>query len=356
MTNVQQMRITIDKLVNGGDGMGVCEGKRIFVPFSAPGDILDVEIISDHASFSDACIRKIISPAPCRVHAPCPVFEKCGGCQWQHIDYKTQLYWKRAILEETLERTGKVAKPLVLDTMPSPNQWHYRNRMQLHVDSQGRVGYYRPGTKEIVEFESCLIAEEALNRELAARRQEIGLRTKGIALRTGGQEGFSQVNAAQNLNLKNLLCDFLSGMPHSKVCELYAGSGNLTASIAKIADRVSASEIDGRAARAARERFLREGITNVEFACMPAEKAARLHAAHSDAVVIDPPRGGCARAISEIAKAHPKTVIYISCAPATLARDVELLGNFGYRLLKSLPIDMFPQTFHIESLTLLKRI
>ncbi len=350
------VKLTIEKLVNGGNGMGVCDSKRIFVLYSAPGDILQVEITKDHAGYAEASIKEIVKPASCRVRPPCPVFGKCGGCQWQHIDYKSQLFWKRAILEETLMRTGKVAEPVVLDALPSPMQWHYRNRMQLHVDSQGLVGYYRPGSKEVVEFESCLIADEALNRQLAERRQEIRERTKGIALRTGSEEGFSQVNEAQNENLKKLLCDWLLDVPHSKVCELYAGSGNLTASIAEIADHVVASEIDGRAVRKAAERFAGAGINNVEFACMPAERAAGRHAALSDAVVIDPPRRGCGETIGAIAKAGPKSVLYISCDPATLSRDVKTLCEHGYEHVRTKPVDMFPQTFHIESLTLLKRI
>lgn len=348
------MKLLIEKLINGGNGMGLCEGKRIFVPYSAPGDLLEVEIAADHASFAEAHIKKILKPASCRVKPPCPVFGKCGGCQWQHIDYKSQLHWKRAILEETLKRTGKVTEPVVLDALPSPKQWHYRNRMMLHVDSKGRVGYYRPSSKKVVEFETCLIAEESLNHELAERRDEIRKRNKGIALRTANDEAFSQVNEAQNANLKKLLCDWILDVPHSKVCELYAGSGNFTFAIAEVADHVLASEIDKRSVGMAREKIASEGISNVEFACMPAERAASRHAAFSDVVVIDPPRKGCGEAIDAIAEAGPETVLYISCDPATLSRDVKTLCEYGYRLVRTKPVDMFPQTFHIESLTLLE--
>ncbi|MFH1829707.1 MAG: class I SAM-dependent RNA methyltransferase [Pseudomonadota bacterium] len=350
------MKLIIEKLINGGNGMGVCDGKRIFVPYSAPKDVLEVEISSDHASYQEACIKKIIKPAPCRVKPLCPVFGKCGGCQWQHINYDEQLKWKQAILVETLERVGQISKPIVLETLASPKQWHYRNRMQLHVDSCGRVGYYRPRSKEVVEFESCFIADETLNRELVERRQGISKRSKGIALRTGTEESFSQVNASQNINLRKLLCDWLLDVPHSKVCELYAGSGNFTISIAQIADHVIASEIDKRAVKFAAEKMAGAGISNVNFACMPAEKAVNLHAAHSDVVVIDPPRKGCAEVSTAIAKACPLSILYISCDPATLARDVKTLSEHGYRHVHTKPVDMFPQTFHIESLTLLKHI
>jgi len=349
------MQIHIEKLVHGGNGMGHADGKAVFVPFSAPGDDLDVEITADHKGFSEAEILKVIKPASCRVEPRCPVFGRCGGCQWQHIDYAEQLRWKREILAEALSRVAKLENPNVLEAMPSPKQWHYRNRMMLHVDSRGRVGYYRARSKEVVEFDECFIAEEGLNDEMNRRREEIGKRDRGIALRSSGDESFSQVNSAQNENLKGLLSEWLSEVPHSNVCELYAGSGNLTQAIARMAVRVVASEIDVRAVEAAAEMLSHAGLNNVEFKRMPAEKVAARHGGLCDAVVIDPPRKGCREAIEAIAEGGPLSIIYISCDPATLARDVRFLCGRGYRLVKSRPVDMFPQTFHIESISLMRR-
>ncbi len=335
--------------------MGHADGKTLFVPFSAPGDELEVEIVADRSKFSEARIVDILKPASCRVDAPCPVFGRCGGCQWQHIAYDAQLRWKASILAETLSRLGRVESPRVLDALASPQQWHYRNRMMLHVDSQGRVGYYRAGSKEVVEFEECLIAERSLNEELTARREEISKRDRGIALRTSGEESFSQVNSAQNERMKELLCEWLAEVPHESVLELYAGSGNLTERIARISRHVAAGEIDSRAVDGAAERFARLGINNVEFKRMSAEKAAKLMAHDCDVVVIDPPRKGCHDAIEAIADGGPNAIVYISCDPATLARDVAFLCERGYELEKSRPIDMFPQTFHIESISMLKK-
>lgn len=349
------MFVSIEKMIHGGSGMGRAEGKAVFVPFSAPGDELEVEIVAEHPGFMDARIVRIVKPAAFRVGPRCPVFGACGGCQWQHLAYKEQLAWKRSILAETLLRIGGVHGACVLETLASPKQWHYRNRMMLHVDSQGRVGYYRPKSKEVVEFEECFIADESLNRELRARRAEFARRDRGIALRTTDESSFSQVNAAQNENMRALLGEWLKDVPHARVCELYAGSGNLTTTIARLAERVIASEIDVRAVRRAEERFAELGIDNVEFACMASEKAVRAHARSCDAVVVDPPRKGCREAIEAIAEAGPNSILYISCDPATLARDVRFLTERGYALVRSKPIDMFPQTFHIESLSLLSR-
>jgi 23S rRNA (uracil1939-C5)-methyltransferase/tRNA (uracil-5-)-methyltransferase len=349
------MRIHIEKLIHGGSGMGHADGKAVFVPFAAPGDELDVEITADHKGFSEARILEVARPASCRVKPRCPVFGRCGGCQWQHMDYPEQLKWKREILAETLSRMAKVEDPNVLETLASPKEWHYRNRMMLHVDSKGRIGYYRARSKEVVEFDECFIAEEGLNEEMNRRREELGKRDRGIALRSSGEENFSQVNSGQNKNLKELLSEWLSEVPHSNVCELYAGSGNLTEAIARMAVRVVASEIDVRAVDAAAERLSYAGLGNVEFKRMAAEKVARRHAGLCDAVVIDPPRKGCQEAVEAIAEGGPISVIYISCDPATLARDVRYLRERGYELVKSRPVDMFPQTFHIESITMLKR-
>ncbi len=349
------MQITIEKLIHGGNGLATHEGRKVFVPFAVPGDVLEVEVVADHGTFLDARIVRIVTPSQHRVTPRCPVFGQCGGCQWQHIAYEEQLRIKREILAETLTRIGGIVQPEVLPTLASPNAWHYRNRIQLHVDSQGRVGYYRPKSKEVVEFEECFIAEPSVNAQLREQRAEYAKRTKGIAIRADDNQGFAQVNTAQNTQLAELLCSWLCEVPHESVLELYAGSGNFTSSLARKVQRLVASEIDGRAVRAGQEMLTAQGIHNVMFVCMPAERAVKRHGSGIDCIVIDPPRKGCSEAVPAIIEAAPKTILHISCDPATLARDVKCLLGAGYALVRSQPVDMFPQTFHIESLTLLTR-
>jgi len=349
------MMVTIDKLVHGGQGMADALGKKVFVPYSAPGDSLEVEVVAEHAGFLDARIVEILNPAPCRVAPRCPVFGECGGCQWQHLDYESQIVWKREIVREVLVRIGKLRDPEVLPTVPSPKRWNYRNRMQLHVDSRGRVGYYRPRSKEVVEFESCAIAADGINEELALRREEISGRDRGIALRAGGGEGFLQVNSEQNENLRGILAQWLGRVPHERVIELHAGSGNFTFAMAAVAGQIVATEIDGRAVEAAREAQGERGTTNVQFRRCDALRAVKRFGQGSDAIVLDPPRKGCPEAIEAIAEAAPASVIYVSCDPATLARDVRRLCQAGYGLELAQPVDMFPQTFHVETVCMLLR-
>ncbi|MFH0798724.1 MAG: class I SAM-dependent RNA methyltransferase [Pseudomonadota bacterium] len=347
------MRIAIEKLIHGGNGMGESEGKKILVPCSAPGDILEVEIAADHGSWAEGAVASVVEPAPCRVLPPCPVFGECGGCQWQHISYPAQLEWKKRILIETLDRVGKISSPNVLEALPSPKEWHYRNRIQLHVDSRGKVGFYRARSKDVVEFKECAIADERLNAELNSRREDISRRDKGIALRVKDDGvSFAQINSGQNEQLKKMLVEWLREVPHKTVFELYAGAGNFTFAYAGIAERVVASDIDGRAIRAAKEAQEKLGARNIEFVCAPEARAARRLLGDCDAVLVDPPRKGCAEVLEAVAGLNPRSIFYISCDPATLARDALALSELGFSLVRSLPVDMFPQTFHIESLSL----
>lgn len=349
------MHIQIEKLAHGGYGLGEVSGKKIFVPYSAPGDELDIEITEDHENWAEGRIVSIVKKAPCRVAHKCPVFGKCGGCQWQHIAYESQIEWKKIILTETLEHVGKIKKPEVLDTLKSPKQWNYRNRIQLHVDSKGRVGFYRPKSKDVVEFAECAIADERINSELNLKRVEFAKRDRGVALRVEEGPSFTQINSGQNEQIKKTLSDWIREVPHKTILELYAGSGNFTFEIAKSAERVVASDIDGRAIKFAREEQVRLGARNIEFVCAPAERATRRLSGNCDAVLIDPPRKGCEDSIEAILNLKPGAIIYISCDPATLARDIRSFSAAGYKLEKTLPIDMFPQTFHIESMSVMKK-
>lgn len=345
------MNIKIEKLVAGGGGLGFLEGKPIFVPFSAPGDVLDVEITADHGNYAEAKIVSIIEGASCRVTPRCKVFGECGGCQWQHISYEAQLEWKCEIVKEALRRIAKIAEPQVEETIASPKEWNWRNRIQLHVNSKGRVGFYKPKSKNVVEFDECPIADERINRQLNEQRKEISKRDRGIAIRVEDSDAsFMQVNTEQNKNLRRKIAEWLSATEHENVLELFCGSGNFTFDIAKTAKHVVASDIDHRAIDEAKQKQFKAGAGNIEFICADAAKTAKKYSKGFDAIVLDPPRKGCAEAIAPIVKIAPKNIFYISCDPATLSRDILELKKHGYEFLKAVPLDMFPQTFHVETL------
>lgn len=350
------MKVRIDKMVFGGSGLGRVDGKPVFVSYAAPGDLLEVEITSEHESYSEAKILKIIEASSERVKPRCPVFESCGGCQWQHLKYESQLFWKREILKESIERIAKISDPNVLATLASPDEWNYRNRIQLHVSANGKVGFHRARSNEIIEFQECHIAEKEINEELEARREKLRGRDRGIALRREDGPAFAQVNTGQNEQVRGVIVEWLSEIPHSSVLELYAGAGNFTFDMAKIAERVVASDVDKRAIESAKLKALDLGAGNIEFTTSPSGKAVGRMQGQCDVVFLDPPRKGAADAISDILKLAPTNIIYMSCNPTTMARDIKDLCESGYRFERSLPIDMFPQTFHIESLTHLSKL
>ncbi len=351
------LQVRIEKLVYGGAGVGDIEGKKTFVPFAAPGDLCEIEINADCGNYFEGRLVDLIEESADRVVPRCPVFGKCGGCQWQHISYDAQLKWKREILKESLCRIAKISSPNLLETMPSPMQWNYRNRMQLHVDSKGRVGFYRAKSKEVIEFEECLIADARLNEKLCINRGDFSKRDRGVSLRIEEGPSFLQINSGQNDQLKSKLVEWVSQGKDRKILELYAGAGNFTFDLAKIADHVVAFEIDVKAVEIAREKIAQRGISNIDFYAEASEKTENRISGNLDAIVLDPPRRGCEEALKGMMRLRPKNIYYISCNPATLSRDVAAMMKEGYELVRAIPIDMFPQTFHVEAmvqLTLLR--
>lgn len=345
-------------MIYGGYGLGTHEGRKVFVPLTAPGDVVRVRVKEDKGQYLLAEVVKYVKAADGRLEPPCPVYGSCGGCHWQHLSYASQLLWKQAILEEQLKRLAKIPDPLVLPTVPSPKMWGYRSRIEVHVDKNGRVGFHKEGTNEVVEFEECLIAEEKINRMLSARREHLakGKKHKVMLSLDDEAEGFTQVNRLQNDNLRSLLMELVESGAHKSILELYCGGGNFTFALSSVARRVVAVDSDERAIVAAAKRADAEGVKNITFMvgsahegvieCVKAKD-------HFDAVVIDPPRSGCREVIADLLKLRVKHIIYISCNPATLARDLRHLIDGGYALKQSQPVDMFPQTYHIESINYL---
>jgi 23S rRNA (uracil1939-C5)-methyltransferase len=361
--------ITIDRLAFGGEGVGRSEGKVIFVPWTAPGDRVRVRVVSDHGRYERGEVVEILEPSPDRVEPPCPVFGRCGGCQWQHLKYETQLRMKEEIFKETLIRTGQIADPKIFPMVPAPDPWHYRSRIQLRVDGEGRIGFHAFKSHEVVPCDDCRIADPRLNAKLAEIRAsaerptgpfELSLNGNGM-LRTGvssEEKVFSQVHPEQNKRLIQAVLDFAFGNAEiaftrkKTVVELYAGSGNFTFPIADRAGMVFAIEENPKAVAQGIERTEANGFSNIEWIGGTAEwglKKLYRRKTMVDMLVLDPPRRGAKEILDLIPVIRPRLVVYVSCDPVTLARDLNLLVRRHYRLEKVLPVDMFPQTYHIES-------
>lgn len=332
--------------------MGRAGGKAVFVPFSAAGDVLDVEIVKRHKNYDVARILNIKKPSRFRVEPRCKYFGRCGGCHLQHISYTSQLLWKQMILEEQLLRIGGLVDPGVLPSIESPLEWGYRNRIQVHK-GKGGIGFFAMGSNDIVDVERCLVAEDGVNLLLSDARKKWPKGNDRIEISTSDESSFLQVNSCVNEILKCVLADWVGSV--GRTLELYAGSGNLTFALARISSAVVAVEAEEVAATNGIRTASEAGVKNVEFVHSTVEdyiKERRI--GRFELVVADPPRRGIEKsAIRTITELKPRRIIYISCNPATLARDVKIFASYGYNLIKSQPIDMFPQTYHIESISLL---
>lgn len=352
--------LTILDLIAGGRGRAELNGAQVFVDGAAPGDRVRVRITRTHTHFLEGVVESVLVPSPERTAPRCPVFGACGGCQWQHLQYEAQVAWKQRILAEQLRRIGKLHDPVVLPTIPAASPWHYRSRIALQRDDAGRVGFFRAGTYEAVEFDHCWIADEAVNAQLAAHQAELRAHGRGRHVRSDAttDDGFAQVNPAQNECLQRLVAEGVRAHGGGRVLELYCGNGNLTFPLAACTTSVIGIETHAASIRQAQQHAAARGFAHLDFRCTAAHRFlshARKQALPFDGILLDPPRRGAAETMPDLIALAPRWIGYVSCDPATLARDVRTLVTAGYSHTSSQAIDMFPQTFHIESVTWLQR-
>jgi len=328
--------LNIEKLVYGGNGIGFDAGIPVFVPLTVPGDEIEYTIGAKHKNHIEGVLTKVRKSSNVRTIPKCKYFGRCGGCQWQHIDYSAQLLWKQLIVEEQLLRIGKIGNVNVLPTIPSPKVWGYRNRIRLHKDEKGRIGFYALGTNEIVEIDECLIAES-------------------FSTNSKEDEGFTQVNSYQNKNLQKEVASLVKNVGPSSILELYCGNGNLTFELLALAEEITATDSSKESITLAIKKAGKR--KRVKFLCKSAQATVREFVRNKhkvDCLLLDPPRDGCKEILKGIERLRPKTIIYVSCNPSTLARDLNFMTGIGYKIESVQPIDMFPQTYHIKTISVLK--
>jgi len=367
--------LTIESLAFGGEGVGRADGKVIFVPQTAPGDEVRVKILSDHGKYERAEVLEVVRKSPDRVDPECSVFGHCGGCQWQHVSYDAQLHWKQEILAGTLRRVGRIQDPKILPIIAASNPWNYRRRIQLKVDHQGRIGFYGQKSHDVVEFDQCRIADNLLNEKLLqirgdAEAPEVGfeLSLNGSSVvhvleERNGEAIFSQVNPQQNDHLIKTALDFAFGnadkafTKKKSVVELYAGAGNFSFPLAERAGKITCVEENAEAVRIAEEAAESRHLDHMTWVQGSAEwglkKIYRNRETQNsiDVLVLDPPRRGAKEILDLVCVIRPRVIVYVSCDPVTLARDLNLLVRRHYVLDQVQPVDMFPQTYHIESVS-----
>lgn len=338
------LKLKIEKLSLGGDGLGRFGGVVVFVPYSAPGDHLQVRVTEVKKNFVRADIDTIIAASPFRGKAECQYFGQCGGCNWQHLTYSSQLDWKRLLVAEALEK--ELARPIQVEpVVPSPQQYRYRNRIRLKKEGN-KFGYFEKKSHTFIEVAGCAIAEDAAWADAVSEDYD------------DADFSFSQVNTAQNQNLVNTLVGWAQKYQPSAIYDLYAGSGNFTIPLAKnfrvstVGVEVSPDSVQTIRKFIADQNFPPQKI---EFYLSSVDNFLKRTALPENSlVVVDPARGGCSEDVLRSLSLHKICALfYISCNPATLARDLNIFESFLGRklLIKNVqPFDMFPQTDHIETL------
>ncbi|MGQ9823891.1 MAG: class I SAM-dependent RNA methyltransferase [Desulfotomaculales bacterium] len=390
---MERLTLRITGMAHGGEGMGRLNGKVVFVPFTIPGELVLVRPVQEKKDYVVAEAQDILEPSPHRTAAGCEGFGRCGGCNWQHIDYSHQLELKRRIVEEQLFRIGKIESAVVRPVLLSEQHWHYRNRGDFSVNRDGFLGFKMRGTHRFVPVSSCRLMHPRINELLSLLQGKCGpgaaKKTHNVCIRYGVNTGefliqpflgvsgvptgqpffrerlfsyryvisaasFFQVNTLQAEQLVSVVEKYIQPRGDELVLDAYAGVGTFARALADKVGRVIAVEEAGSAVRDAalnlqdcpNVRYYRDKTE--DFLCKLNEKA--------DVVILDPPRAGCFRsALEALVNLAPEKIVYVSCDPATLARDLGYLCTHGFVLKEVQPVDMFPQTYHVECVALLKR-
>lgn len=362
----QVVRCLVQDLGFGGEGVARVGGMVVFVPYVIPGEEVEVEIQEVKKQYARGALRKVWVASGDRVEPKCSYYGACGGCQYQHLAYDRQLEVKRKQVGDLLQRVGGFDGALVEVVRPCPRPYGYRNRLMVRsqwskVDGRMLVGFLRESSRLVVDVESCAIGEPMLNEQLLAVRAKPphkgGLK---VVLRVVPEDfevppdSFFQNNFFMVPALVEAVRGCLSGSGVRYLIDAYCGVGFFGLSLAGSVERFLGVELDQRAIAAARRNATRRGVMNGEFVSGDASELLpglleRVEASQT-AVVLDPPRTGChGAALEALLKARPRQVIYVSCHPATLARDLAVLREgAGYRLERVIPVDMFPQTQHVE--------
>lgn len=401
------LEVKIEKLVYGGSGLARHEGKVLFVPFTAPGDRARVRIDLEKKSYSRASVRELLEAGEGRVDPICRHFGICGGCQWQHLDYSRQLEIKREILRETLHHHLPESRDLEIAMQASPSVYGYRSRARVQARGFGketRVGFFRSQSHRVEDIDHCPLLQPALNEGLAALREVrrrldsdpgpdevelVGSPEAGewISASVRGAEGkvegvqvpgptlvresgsftfevspasFFQANDSILPALVERVRRLAQGTRGRTALELFSGIGLFTVELAGLFEKVTAVERSPEAALLCRMNARGAGRDNIRFICSDAAdwmRAVGSAAPHAcDLVLLDPPRTGAGTEVmARILEWNPESILYVSCDPNTLVRDLALLPQREYRIEYVEGFDLFPQTYHFETVVRMLR-
>lgn len=412
-----QHEITLEKLTYGSEAMGrLSDGRAVFVPFGLPGETVRIQLTQEKQNFARGEIIEILKPSSDRITAKCKHFTQCGGCHYQNLPYEKQLLAKADILRDQLQRIGKIENPPVQPTVASPNQWNYRNHVQFHLTDDGKVGFINSRGNRTIPIEECHLPEPAIDAFRNDLQFESRMNLERVSLRSGADDDLMLILESETEETPELEIEADVSIVH--VYEdhpvVIAGSNSLTIQILGKDFHVSAPsffQVNNPMA----EKMVQHLITNLQlpitnnqsatlldiycgvglFSKFFADKYAKvigIESAPSSCedfainldefdnvelyegaaeeilpalapqltepihMIVDPPRAGIDKfALDAILQINPHVIAYVSCDPSTLARDAARLIKGGYTLQHVTPFDLFPQTYHIESISIFTR-
>ena len=371
--NGDHLTVEIHDIAFGGEGVGRVDDFVVFVPFVLVGERVEIEITEVKKNFGRARLRRVIQAAPERVEPACRYFGACGGCQYQHIDYAQQLQIKHKQISDLFERVGKFPRAAIAPVIPCPVAYGYRNRIMIRSqwnkpEQKLNIGFVRGDCGLVEDITECKIAEPALNQEIL--RVRANPPPKGgikVVLRVPPENwevpasSFFQNNFFLLPKLIETVRGLLQNSGSRHLVDLYCGVGFFGIELADAVDSFTGVELDKLAIQAARKNAEHRGITNGQFVAAAVEEIlpdlVKKCSAEQTSVLLDPPRKGCWPATLELLRqTRPAQIIYVSCHPATMARDLNILCEAGvFELAGVTPLDMFPQTQHVECVADLRR-
>jgi 23S rRNA (uracil1939-C5)-methyltransferase len=390
MIGTEDLVVDVERILPGGMGLAHAGGKTVFVALAAPGDRLRVRIERRQGEVLFASIEEILTPSPVRVEPPCPYFGRCGGCDFQQLTYEAQLAAKAEMIRDCLHRIARLEQAPEIAVTPSPNSWRYRMRATWQIDrEQQTAGYYERGSRRVCDVVECAVLQPELQQTLEQVRAtewsrfppdlkhldavagengvslapdfadfhttELSLTIRGEVYRYNAL-AFFQINPSL---LESLLDFTLGDAAGAAVVDLYCGVGLFTLPLARRFKRIIGVEANPVAARFARRNLQHAGLTNARIVTASVTDWFRDDSTTIgpvDFVLLDPPRAGAESAvINGILNLHPARISYVSCDPATLARDLRKLIAGGYNLDSIAAFDLFPQTHHVETVVWLKK-
>jgi 23S rRNA (uracil1939-C5)-methyltransferase len=351
---MRSVELQIGDVAFGGKGVARDEGKAVFIPFTIDGERVTAKIVREKKQFAEGELVELLEPSPHRVAPECPYFGQCGGCAYQHSSYEHQLELKAKQVEQAMRRIGRLAEPPMRPIIPSPLPYGYRNRITVHAQD-GVVGFYRVDVHELMDIKRCPIAAPEVNDALAQLRAG-RVRDGHYTLRAhSGPRVFAQTNDHVAEALVGLIAGILPAQG-TLLIDAFCGAGFFTKRLAHQFERVVGIDWDRFAIDAAQK----DAGANEAYVAGDVTTELRWLLEQSDlasaALIVDPPAIGLSAEMRRaILDSAPHAMIYVSCNPPTLARDIaELQERFG--VVSITPLDMFPQTAEIEAVAHLQRL